>query len=327
MQTLLIALLILIAVPADRTERQTSVPRLWNGLVQGRSDVGFRHLEGRTQVDVWYPSAGGGARMVYRDYAGDAATSLESFLTGTGISKATVDSLLNSPLMAMAAGPPRTGSFPLVLLSHGNRQSAADQAVLGEFLASHGFVVASTPSPMLRTPMERQSQIAQFAEEQAEDLVTAVSVVASAIPVDTSRLFLVSHSFGARSALLMAMRNPRVRALVSLDGGIGTATGIEELRAAPSFHADVRLPPILHVYEELDEFMKPDLAFLRSLRADTLVLERLQAMHHVHFTTYGFAAAAFPEIAQVTGATTATSFEVRNTVARVLDFIQSRSKP
>ena len=150
--------------------------------------------------------------MVYRDYVGDAATSLESFLTGTGISKSTVDSLLNSPLMAMAGGRPRTGSFPLVLLSHGNRQSAADQAVLGEFLASHGFVVASTPSPMLRTPMERQNQIAQFAEEQAEDLVTAVSVVANAIQVDTSRLLLVSHSFGARSALLMAMRDPRVRA-------------------------------------------------------------------------------------------------------------------
>jgi len=327
MQTLLIALLILIAVPADRTERQTSVPRLWNGLLPGRFDVGFRHLNSRTPVDVWYPSDDSGARLLYRDYVGADTASFATFLTGTSLSKETVDSLLNSPLIATTGGPPRTGSFPLVLLSHGNRQSAADQAVLGEFLASHGFVVASTPSPMLRTPMERQSQIAQFAEEQAEDLVTAVSVVASAIPVDTSRLFLVSHSFGARSALLMAMRNPRVRALVSLDGGIGTATGIEELRAAPSFRADVRLPPILHVYEELDEFMKPDLAFLRSLRADTLVLERLQAMHHVHFTTYGFAAAAFPEIAQVTGATTATSFEVRNTVARVLDFIQSRSKP
>jgi len=327
MRTPLLALLALLSVAADRTERQTSVPRLWNGLVQGRSDVGFRHLEGRTQVDVWYPAADIGTRMVYRDYVGDAATGLESFLTGTGISKATVDSLLNSPLMAMAGGRPRTGSFPLVLLSHGNRQSAADQAVLGEFLASHGFVVASTPSPMLRTPMERQNQIAQFAEEQAEDLVTAVSVVANAIPVDTSRLLLVSHSFGARSALLMAMRDPRVRAIVSLDGGIGTATGIDELRAAPSFRADARLPAILHVYEELDEFMKPDLAFLRSLRADTLVLERVQAMHHVHFTTYGFAAAAFPEIARVTGATPETSLEVRNTAVRVLDFIQSRSKP
>ena len=319
MRTLLIALLTL---PVARPMCQTTAPTLWNGLTPGQYGVGFRQLEGRTRVDVWYPSAGTGQRMTYRDYLGAAADGFVGFLTNTGIGSATVDSLVSGRLLAIGNSQASDGSFPLVLLAHGNQQDAADQAILAEFLASNGFVVASTPSPMLRTPMERQSQLAEFAELQAADLRAAVTTVAKVVPADTSRLFLVSHSFGARSALLVAMQDARVRAMVSLDGGIGTATGITELRAAPSFRGDARVPPLLHVYEELDAVMKPDFTFLRSLRADTLVLEQASAMHHVHFTTYGFAAAVFPEIAKVTRASAETAVEIRRMAAGVLQFLQ-----
>ena len=323
MRTLLIALLTL---PVARPMCQTPAPPLWNGLTPGQFGVGYRQLEGRTRVDVWYPSADTGQRMVYRDYLGAATDGLVDFLKNTGISTATVDSFVNSPLRAIGNGQPLSGSSPLVLFAHGNQQDAADQAILAEFLASHGFVVASTPSPMLRTPMERQSQLAEFAEMQAADLRAAVATVAAVVPADTSRLYLVSHSFGARSALLIAMQDPRVRAMVSLDGGIGTATGIAELRAAPSFRPETRVPPLLHVYEELDAVMKPDFTFLRGLRADTLVLEQAAAMRHVHFTTYGFATAVFPEIAKVTRATTETGIEVRKIAAGVLRFLQAQSR-
>jgi dienelactone hydrolase len=324
MRALLIALL---ALPVARPMCQTAAPPLWNGLTAGQFGVGFRRLEGgRTRVDVWYPSADTGRRMVFRDYVGAATDGLADFLRNTGIGSVTVDSFVNSPLRAIENGQPVTGRFPLVLLAHGNQQDAADQAILAEFLASNGFVVASTPSPMLRERMERQSQLADFAEMQAADLRAAVATVATVVPADTSRLFLVSHSFGARSALLLAMQDPRVRAIVSLDGGIGTATGIAELRAAPSFRAEARVPPLLHVYEELDAIMKPEFTLLRALRADTLVLERATAMRHVHFTSYGFAAAAFPEIATVTRASAETAGEVRRIADGVLRFLQAQSR-
>jgi dienelactone hydrolase len=323
MRTLLIALL---AFPKARPMCQTPTPPLWNGLTSGQFGVGFRQLEGRTRVDVWYPSADTGQRMVFSDYAGAATEGLVDFLKNTGIGTATVDSFVNSPLRAIGTARPLDSSFPLVLLAHGNQQDVADQAILAEFLASNGFVVASTPSPMLRAPMERQSQLAEFAEMQAADLRAAVATVTTVVRADTSRFFLVSHSFGARSALLMAMQDSRVRALVSLDGGVGTATGIAELRGASSFRADAQIPPLLHVYEELDAVMKPDFTFLRSLRADTLVLEQANAMRHVHFTTYGFAAAVFPEIAKVTRASAATALEVRKIATGVLRFLQAQSR-
>ena len=167
-------------------------------------------------------------------------------------------------------------------------------------------------------------QLVEFGDHGGD--LTAKRVVAAAVQADTSRLLLVSHSFGARSALLMAMQDPRVRALVSLDGGIGTATGITELRAAPSFRADAKVPPVLHVSEELDAVMKPDFTLLRALRIDTLALVQMTAMHHVHFTTYGFAAAIFPEIARVTRANAETALEVRRLAGTLLRFLQAQSK-
>lgn len=323
MRVLLIALL---AVPVARPMCQTTAPPLWNGLSPGQFGVGFRQAEGRTRVDVWYPSADTARRMVFRDYVGAASDGHVEFLRNTGISTETVDTFVSSPLRASAGVQPLEGPFPLVLIAHGNQQDAADQAILAEFLASNGFVVASTPSPMLRAPMERQSQLAEFAEMQAADLRAAAATVATVVRADTSRFFLVGHSFGARSALLLAMQDQRVRAIVSLDGGIGTVTGIAELRAAPSFRADARVPPLFHVYEELDAVMKPDFTFLRSLRTDTLVLEQA-ALRHVHFTTYGFAAAVFPEIAKVTRAGAETGREVNRVATGVLHFLKARSRP
>jgi dienelactone hydrolase len=192
---------------------------------------------------------------------------------------------------------------PLILVAHGNGQNAIDQVVLCEFLASHGYVVAATPSPMLRTPLEREDQVGELAEIQATELARAASRVAAVLSVDTTRIGVIGHSFGARAALLLAMRDSSIRAVVSLDGGIGTATAQEAFRLAPSFREDARLPPVLHFYETLDPFMKPDFTLLERLDTRGLTLEPTRGMHHTHFTTYGFAAALFPDIARVTQAT------------------------
>ena len=62
----------------------------------------------------------------------------------------------------------------------------------------------------------------------------------------SDRIGVVAHSFGARGALLLSMRDPRVAALVSLDGGIGTATGRASFEVLPSYHAGAATAPILH---------------------------------------------------------------------------------
>ena len=271
---------------------------------------------------MWYPTTASGERVRFANYVGSDRDGLSKFLTGAGLATSTVDSLFESPLHAIASAPPSPDSVPLILVAQGNGQNAADQVVLCEYLASHGFAVATTPSPMRRKPMEREDQMAEFAETQASELLAAIPVIATTIPVDTMRIGVVGHSFGARPALLMAMRSPNVRAIVSLDGGIGTATAVELFRAAPSFRQAARIPPLLHFYETLDSFMKPDFTLLESLTTAQLVLTPTQHMHHSHFTTYGFAAATFPSIAKVTRATAGTRAAVNEVLTATLAFLE-----
>jgi dienelactone hydrolase len=257
-----------------------------------------------------------------RDYLGDGAGEFAGFLASAGVAAPVATTLLGAALHGSAGAAARPGAFPLVLVAQGNGQDAIDQVVLCEFLASRGYVVVTVPSPMRATPMTDHDEVGRFAERQATDLLGAIHLAAAAgTGADTTRVGVVGHSFGARAALLVAMRNPRVRALVSLDGGIGTATAIDPFRRAPSFDPAAALPPLLHLFEELDAFMTPEFSLLRSLRFRSLALEPTREMHHVHFTTWGFAAAALPEIAALTGSTVGTSGSVRLVSRRTVEFL------
>lgn len=303
---------------------RAQTPLLWAGLVRGHHGVGYQAVgQAAGTVHLWYPAASPAGRvMTVKRYAGAADSALATFLRRVGLPDSTAATLLDSPLLAREGAQPGGEGYPLVLLAQGNGHDAPDQAVLAEFLASHGFVVAATPSPMIAQPFEREDQVPAFAERQAGDLAAAIGVAARAVGADTTRLALVAHSFGARSALLLAMRRPGFRALVSLDGGIGTATADSLFRRSPSFRLDAPLPPVLHVNEELDAFMRPDLSLLRSLRTPRLDIVTLTAMRHIHFTLYGFAAAVLPDLAGLTRALPATGADVQSVAHRTLAFLE-----
>lgn len=295
---------------------------LWCGLAPGHHAVGYRRLaDSSVTVHVWYPARAGGEPLSFAAYLDADSAQVRTFLLRTGIGAPSVDGLFGSRMYAAASAEPESELPPLILVAQGNQQDAADQVVLCEYLASHGYAVATTPSPMKRTPMESEAQVAEFAERQATELATAVSRVAAAVPVDTMHIGLIAHSLGARAALLLAMRDSRMRALVSLDGGIGTATAVEPFERSPSFHADAALPPVLHFYETLDAFMTPDFTLLRSLHVRALTLRATRAMHHVHFTTYGFAAGADSAVRRVTGGSRETRASVVEVARDVREFL------
>jgi len=73
--------------------------------------------------------------------------------------------------------------------------------------------------------MKSEEDILSKAEEQAADLVFAIKALQKWPSMRPGPAALVGHSFGARSALLVAMSERDIAALVSLDGGIGAKTG------------------------------------------------------------------------------------------------------
>lgn len=277
-------------------------PQFGASLAFGGYPVGFaEYRENELAVAVWYPAAKAGAAMTFRAYLGERTQDFEAFLLGAGLSPETARLYLDAQMTATRDARPAAGTHPLVLMAQGNRHDAADQAVLCEYLASHGFIVATAPSPMLARPMADAEEIGTFAQVQAEELWRSALLAAAHHETDLRKIGIVGHSFGARAALLLAMTRPEVRALVSLDGGIGSSLGVESMRQARWFRAG-SVPPLLHLYETEDAFVQHDLAFLRSTGSESLHTDRIEGVHHAHFSTVGFAAAALPELRTLTRA-------------------------
>ncbi|MCY1015281.1 dienelactone hydrolase family protein [Pyxidicoccus sp. MSG2] len=314
----------------------STAPALWGPLRMGTHDVGLRVLAipagkdaadaRQLQLTVWYPARIGASasRLHYRDYVGltgseqhpesweDAAVSeaavsrYQQLVTGMGLPEADVSAWLGTEVAAVRGATPAPGRHPLVLVAQGRFHSAHHQAVLAEFLASHGYVVATTPFPAHLAPPSENEDVLAIARGQARELARALEVMKADTSVDASRVALVAHSFGARAAFLFAREHPETAALVSLDGGIANSLGREWLTGLPDFRPEDFHAALLHLYQEGDAVVVPDFDLVRSLRGADRWLVRVAGLRHLDFTSVGAATAVAPALAP-DGQSTATS--------------------
>lgn len=251
---LCVAAALLAAGVAGRSlEASAQQHPLWGGLTPGFHGVGFRRLweldESRVwprspaidsvegvvarpvRIDVWYPAhCRGEDRMSVRSYLEMVSPAPHfddlvflahrwdeySYRGLTGDSTA-FDRLMDAETAACLDATAAAGRFPLVVYSAGWFNRAPDNAVLAEYLASHGYVVASVPqlNPGLWT-FDFTSD-ATSVENQVRDLEVALGALASDPVVDHRRVAAMGYSTGGDVALLLAGRSPLVDAVVGLD--------------------------------------------------------------------------------------------------------------
>lgn len=303
-----------------------------------------RHLANGEQrpipIAVWYPAiASAGRPMSYREYfeafdspltARKDSAELQGFIefiVSHGAPGIEVLQWLNAPMHTTMDAPVAAGRFPLVLIAQGNGETVRDQAPLAEYLASHGYVVATTPSPMRITgPLTDEAEVGTRAAEQARDLAYLRKIMSLGTNVAGPAIGVVSHSFGARGAMLFAMGDSEVTALVSLDGGIGTATARASTEAATGFKPEGLRAHLLHFYETLDAFMAPDFGLLRSLDSADRWLVPVSDMHHHHFSSFGAVALERPELRSALAATDATGIQYAKVARATLEFLDAYVK-
>src|SRR5438105_2930534 len=213
-------------------------PPLWGDLSPGPYAVGYRvirafdrtrtwrvtrpdvgsfspDLDGRPiRLSVWYPAdpEGSTAPMRFGDYfpaRGPAAFEeldaaldrRDRALAASSVPQGQLEELLATFVPSREEAQPAAGSFPLVLCCGGMNDGTTSNAVLAEFLASHGYAVASVP--LLGPTNEQSSQVRHPAdlERTVRDLEFGWSLVRGGSGIDDSRLAAAGLSLGGSAAV------------------------------------------------------------------------------------------------------------------------------
>jgi dienelactone hydrolase len=308
-----------LATPASADRTTAQLPRLWGGLDPGPFAVGFSvilqlddkrtlpatNLPRPILISLWYPALRQTIRdnVSYRDYIAASAgegrnqppTPMEqdetveaySRLVGsTGVEAGSITAWLSSPMAATRDAPPADGRYPLIVILPGTFHTSYHHAILAEFLASHGYVIAIAPSQSrLDGPPHDEGDLLPAARQQEADVKVLLRRMAEDERVARGPVGLVAHSFGARAAFLLALDEP-VAGLVSLDGGIANAEGGTWLDDV-SFDAAEFDVPVLHIYEATGDVVRPDFRLLNSLVSAERILVRVDDFRHVEFSSLG----------------------------------------
>ena len=263
---------------------------------------------GRTiQINLWYPSEGNGEKMnfaAYTSLAGlelDTSSKLNAIQSGIekyfawpaslGADKKKFIDFLEQkkPMLASAAAKWLKPGYPLIILVHG---FAADFAFMAEWLSGHGYIVMQVPVKVTTTyDLDYEGK---GLESQIADYEFALNIIRDEYDVTTSSIGVAGFSFGGQSAVALALRNPDIKAIVSLDGGIGSVFGSQLLGMQKNYEDRKIIQPVLHLYNAKDRHT--DLNWFYRTRNTDRYLVAMKNMEHGHFTSFGLLNEVVPGI-------------------------------
>lgn len=324
--------LLAVALLGGAEAAAAQTPAIWGDLAPGPQPVGFRVLyrldSSRTwlprpdstpgefvrpiRVSIWYPAANAasGSSMRYRDYIHFTSPNayfarLEHMLEARdtsgwriafkGAENRYVD-LLSLPVLARRDAAPATGKFPIVMYSEGwNSSSQHDNAVLAEFLASHGYVVASVPQVGTSATSITLGVNSIDLDTQTRDIEFAAAVAQSQPMVDRKKLAVMGWSMGGVVSLWLAAKNPNVDAVVGLDASFGAAQWAPMVLASPYFDIRQLRAPVLSLQSGNPRSISgQDSRVVDSLRFAERYTSRVGRITHGDFSDFAMVARLFP---------------------------------
>ncbi len=259
------------------------------------------------QINVWYPAKPNQKpAMLLADYVHLVATedlgklrlkgeeeSEKRFLQGRwfqGLPEDKVKELLIKSVNAVRDAEHAEGSFPLVVIANSGSLSAPfSQFVLAEFLASHGYIVASVPSRGAQSPglSSRDSGV------QMQDLQFLIGQLHDYPSIDRDKLALVGFGLGGLSTALLAMHNTDVDALISLDSLLASRFGYSLIFQNSFYKPNQLTIPILHITaQEANE--DTDYAFFKAAKFSPAQYVKLKGLTPPDFSAIGMLKAMLP---------------------------------
>ena len=218
------------------------------------------------QMNLWYPaSISNSTKLSFKDYLilkGNETDSTlteqqKEFLAKSILSKnynTTTDTISqlfksNYQFKGIKNSPFLSEKFPLIVMLHNDPVGFAP---LAEQLSSYGFVVVNFPVTGTSSKNFDWETIAGV-ETELRDMDFVVKEITRMGIIDSTCIIPLGYSYGAMAALAYQIRNNNVKAIISLDGGIGSMWGGNLLFNLPDFNISQLKKPVFHAWSDLEK--------------------------------------------------------------------------
>jgi tetratricopeptide (TPR) repeat protein len=172
------------------------------------------------------------------------------------------------------------GQYPIIIHMPGYNGSPTDHTILFEYLASHGYIVASIPNMDMYT-RNIENEILSI-EVQTRDMDFVLAYMKTLPFVDDNRVGTTGMSWGGMSNILFAQRNHFVDAVVTFDGAITMPEELKLIESLPGFTPNAFRSAYLQLLVEPKDakFRPKDLRFFNQLKyADAYMLQFNDVVH------------------------------------------------
>lgn len=199
------------------------------------------------QISVWYPAKYSGKKqhMTYGRYTSTNASKFNysfqnkndrsDFISRQkliqrrrGADSTKIEKIYSMQSFAVLDAPFSEGKFPLIIYSPGLNGSAFQNYLLFEYLASHGYIIASSPS--FGQFSRNMTPDIEGIEAQVRDIEFIFKEMRNFPNVDIYHVGAMGMSWGGLSNVIFAFRNFNVGAVACLEGSILYGSGPKKLK-------------------------------------------------------------------------------------------------
>ncbi|MEO9802006.1 MAG: CocE/NonD family hydrolase [Reichenbachiella sp.] len=194
--------------------------------------------------------------------------------------------LIATPLLAYIDAEPMNGSFPLLMGS----LRPLSTSIVNEYMASHGYIVAMIEYPNFN------GTFGDMALDDVRDMQLGMTWMVKNMSVEPGQIGSYGFSGAGFSQVLMAMDEPRIKAIADLESGLFMDRLFQSLSASDYYKPERLRVPFLHIFStdlseeeiHLSQF-EDKMKFSDRYR---LILNQ-PALHHWDFASEGYTACLF----------------------------------
>ncbi|MEM6718375.1 MAG: CocE/NonD family hydrolase [Bacteroidota bacterium] len=185
--------------------------------------------------------------------------------------------------------------FPVIVYAPSYEASSIENFILCEYLASHGYIVISSPSRGAETKFFTGGTEKDM-EAQARDIEFLIQEVLKLENADVDKIATIGFSFGGISNVLAQLRNDYIKAIVSLDGTIRynyklvKESPFHDIKKVdvPFIHlAQKDIPEAVLKADNIDPKLNSEFEFYDSLVHSDAYKLKFHDLTHANFSSFG----------------------------------------